>query len=256
MMKKFLLLSGLILLLVLQSCSLTTETVFHKDAASTTEMNLNFAEMIRTMKAFSTDSTDQDMKLDELKKLPATWTTLYDLEKAEGGVTTDPDSVRLMKKIFAKSNFDNGEIAGISIKLDHFTKLDYLYLDKAPSKEKIPLSSSTFGSWDGKSLTISSSDFSLEGFEKIMGEDKEHKNLSKEEKEHLLEQTKLMLKMMNIEVTQKYKFENKIKSITGKHDYLKQIDDRTIEVSYNSAQLADETQNLTHKDKEIKVVTE
>lgn len=55
------------------------------------------------MMAMTPDSLKQK-EFGEMDKLPTVWTSMYDLAKKEGKLKTEnPDSVRIMKKIFMKS---------------------------------------------------------------------------------------------------------------------------------------------------------
>ena len=88
---------------MLQSCSVNSEIVYHRDAASTSVTDIDTREFMAEMMAMSPDSLKQK-EFGEVDKLPTVWTSMYDLAKKEGKLKTEnPDSVRIMKKIFMKS---------------------------------------------------------------------------------------------------------------------------------------------------------
>lgn len=249
-MKKSLPFIAVFLLLILQSCSIHTETVLHKNAESTSEINIDFREMMGFMKGMIPDSVDTKSELSELNKLPKEWTSLYDFEKKERKkVTTNPDSVRLMKKMFLKANSENGELVGISIKQDHFSAKDYEFVDKGEGKDKMPMNNKIFQSWDGKTLTIDTKNFTDEDYKKI-GASASGGETSEDGEEDM------MAKMLQMDITNVIKFETKIKSITGLHDWVEKVDDRTIKITYNSEKLADKNLKLKNKDPQIVIVTE
>lgn len=258
-MKKYLLFAGIAVLTTLQSCSMYSETTLHKDAASSTQIDFDFKEAMQFAKSMFPDSLqNEDKKLEDLEKLQKVWTSLYDMQLKDGVKVKNPDSIRIMKKMFIKSNFDGKDLAGMSMKFDHFTKSDYEFLEKAPSDKKLPVNTNNYKDWDGKKLTINTKDFNLSYLEKLMEDapEEEDINLTKEEIKEKAEQTKMMMKMMNMKITSILKFENKIKSVTGKHDWVQQVDDHTIKLSLSSADLVDDDKKLLNKDEKIVIVTE
>ncbi len=255
-MKNILLIVVASILLTLQSCSMYSETTFHKDAASSTQIDFDFKEAMQFAKSMVPDSLQEDQKLDDLEKLPKVWTSFYDMELKDGNKIKNQDSAKVMKKMFIKSNFDGKDLAGMSMKFDHFTKSDYEFLEIAPSDKKLPVNTNNYKDWDGKKLTINTKDFNLSDLEKLMTENTGEENLSKEELQEKAEQTKMMLKMMNMKITSILKFENKIKSVTGKHDWIHQIDDYTIKISFTSSDLVDDDKKLINTDEKIVIVTE
>ena len=65
-----------------------------------------------------------------------------------------------------------------------------------------------------------------------------------------------MMKMFNINLNSTLKFQKPIKSIVGKHDFVKQIDSKTIQINVRTNDLLDNGKALTYKDKRIIVTTE
>lgn len=252
-MKKILFLL-LISLFALQSCTVNSEIVFHKDAASTALMDIDMKDAMAMFKSMMPDSVKNDKKeLAELEKLPRTWTSLYEMEKKEGKLkTTNPDSIRIMKKVFMKSNFDKDELAGFSMKMDHFTKADYNTIGNMSKNEKLPIDQMALNMWDGKTLTIDTENLNINGFKDILS----GKGLPGED-DTTAESASSMMKMMLKKMSTTIKFENKIKSISGKHDWITKVDDHTIRVDYNLDEMfGNSKKQLKNSDKKIVIVTE
>lgn len=235
-------------LLTLQSCTINSEIVYHKDGASSTIMDIDVREFMEEMKAMSPDSLNKK-EFSEMDKMPTTWTSMYDLDKKEGTLKTkDPDSIKVMKKIFMKSNKENNEYSGFSLKLDHFTKSDLNSLDDLTKGEKLPIDQNVYNDWDGKTLTINTENFNLKNIEEALQSktSKEEETLPKEG----------MVSMLFKQIGTTLKFENKIKSISGKHDWLKQIDDHSVRLEYDIKALYDNESKLKHSDKKVIIITE
>lgn len=209
---------------MLQSCSVNSEIVYHRDTSSTAITDVDTREFMAEVQAMTPDSLKKK-ELGEMDKLPTTWTSVYELEKQQGKLKTkDPDSIRIMKKIFMKSKRENNEPLGFSFKMEHFTAQDYQALKNYTKDEKLPLDQNIFNAWDGKTLIINTEDFNLKNIEETL----RTKSL-KEETEKM--EGMMMMFFKNIGAT--LKFENKIKSITGKHDWLKQVDAYSVRIEYD-----------------------
>ncbi|KFF20557.1 hypothetical protein [Chryseobacterium sp. JM1] len=235
-------------LFVLQSCTINSEIVYHKDAASTSVTDIDMRQFISEMKAMTPDSLKQQKEFGDFDKLPTVWTSFLDIQQKEGKLKTkDPDSIRIMKKIFMKTNKENNEPAGFSLKMDHFTQADYQLLSNYNKKEKLPLDQNIFNHWDGKTLTISTENFNLKNIEETL-----KSKTSKEE----AEKVEGMISMFFKSIGTTLKFENKIKSITGKHDWVKQIDKYTVKIEYDLKAMYDPEAQLKNADKKIIIVTE
>jgi len=233
---------------VLQSCTINSEIVYHTDAASTSVTDIDMRQFISEMKSMTPDSLKQQKEFGEFDKLPTVWTSLYDIEKKEGKLKTqDKDSIRIMQKIFMKTSKENNEPAGFSLKMEHFTQPDYQMLSRYNKKEKLPLDQNIFNNWDGKTLTINTDNFNLKNIEETL-----RSKTSKEE----ASQVEGMVTMFFKSIGTTLKFENKIKSITGKHDWVKQIDSKTIKIDYDLKAMYDPEMKLKNADKKIIIVTE
>ena len=232
---------------MLQSCSVNSEIVYHKDAASTSVMDIDTREFMAEMMAMTPDSLKQK-EFGEMDRLPTTWTSMYDVAKKEGKLKTkNPDSIRIMKKIFMKSTKEDNKLAGFSFKMDHFSPEDYLILKSFTKTEKIPLDQNIYNNWDGKTLTIDTENFNLKNIEEAI-----QSKSSKEEAEKIGGMMIMFFKKIGTTL----KFENPIQSITGKHDWIKQIDDHSIRIEYDLKAIYEEDSKFKNADKKIIIVTE
>lgn len=237
----------LISLFILQSCSVNSEIVYHKDAASTSVMDIDTREFMAEMMAMTPDSLKQK-EFGEMDRLPTTWTSMYDVARKEGKLKTEnPDSIKIMKKIFMKSTKENNTFAGFSFKMDHFSPEDYLILKSFTKTEKIPLDQNIYNNWDGKTLTIDTENFNLKSIEEAI-----RSKSSKEEAEKMAGMMIMFFKKIGTTL----KFESPIKSITGKHDWVKQIDDHSIRIEYDLKTIYDKDSKFKKEDKKIIIVTE
>ncbi|QBA22108.1 hypothetical protein EU348_13275 [Chryseobacterium indologenes] len=237
----------LISLFTLQSCSVNSEIVYHKDAASTSVTDIDTKEFMSEMMAMTPDSLKQK-EFGEMDKLPTAWTSMYDLAKQEGKLKTEnPDSIRIMKKVFMKSTKEDQKLAGFSFKMDHFTAEDYQALKNFTKTEKIPLDQNIYNNWDGKTLTINTDNFNLKSIEEAI-----KTKSSKEEAEKVAGMMVMFFKKIGTTL----KFENKIKSISGKHDWVTQIDDHSIRIDYDLKAIYDQDTKLKNADKKIIIITE
>lgn len=233
---------------ILQSCSINSEIVYHKDAASTSVTDIDMKQFIAEMKAMTPDSLKQQKEFGEMDKLPTVWTSIFDIQKEEGKLKTqDPDSIRIMKKIFMKTNKENNEPSGFSLKMEHFTQSDHQLLKSYNKKEKLPFDQNIFNNWDGKTLTINTENFNLKTIEEAL-----KSKASKEE----AEKVEGMITMFFKSIGTTLKFENKIISISGKHDWVKQMDNYTVKIDYDLKAMYDKEVKLKNTDKKIVIVTE
>lgn len=237
----------LISLFILQSCSINSEIVYHKDAASSSVTDIDTREFMSEMMAMTPDSLKQK-EFGEMNKLPTAWTSMYDLARQEGKLKTDnPDSIRIMKKVFMKSTKKDQKLAGFSFKMEHFTAEDYQALKNFTKTEKIPLDQNIYNNWDGKILTINTDHFNLKSIEEAI-----KTKSSKEEAEKVAGMMVMFFKKIGTTI----KFESPIKSISGKHDWLEQVDDYSVRIEYDLKAIYDNDTKLKNDDKKIIIVTE
>ena len=232
---------------MLQSCSINSEIAYHKDSTSTSLTDIDTREFMAEMMAMTPDSLKQK-EFGEMDRIPTNWTSMYDLARKEGKLKTEnPDSVRIMQKIFMKSAKENNTLAGFSFKLENFTPEDYLVLKNFTKTEKIPLDKNIYNQWNGKTLAIDTDNLNLKSIEEAI-----RTKTSKEEAEKMAG----MMMMFFKKISTTLRFENTIQSISGKHDWVKQIDDHTIRIDYDLKAIYDQNVKLKNADKKIIIVTE
>lgn len=242
-MKKIsLLLLPILSLFLLQSCTFTTTNHYHKDNTVSILSELDATEFMQAMKSMGGDSLSQtpDFGAD---KLPKDWKSMYDLELAEGKITKDPDSIKILKRIFVKGNFKDKDFSGFSIKIDRAQQSEItsfynsLEKDKMASNLLIP----SYSSWDGKQLEIDT--------QKIL----KHKKIDATNDDNALAG---MLDMIDLKLKNTLVFDTKIKSIKGKHDWVKQIDDKTVIIEYDNKSATDPNYQFKNNDTKIIIVTQ
>ena len=179
-------------------------------------------------------------------------------------ITVNKDSVKVLHKMFMKINKDKGEIYGLSLKYDKLlpTEIGAL-LNQSKELKNIPLQN--VGKWDGKTLTINTDQLNSASFlSKVEGtaDQKAIKNPTTKSDsievygKKMAEGLMGMMKMFPITFSNTIKFKKPIKSIVGKHDNVKQIDKRTIQINLRSNDVLDEKNVLKDKDKQIIITTE
>lgn len=239
----------------LQSCSVISEITYFKDATSTSLVDIDAKQTLSMVKAFAIDSSGEKGSLEELEKLPKTWTSFYEIQKKDGSLPKNPDSIKLLKRAFMKSNFENDELSGFSLKLERFSAQDYKNFDKMNEgkREKIQLEKQMFTDWDGKKLTIDINDLNFDNMDELLKEKEEDENLSSEEIKQKKEQVKAMMQMFDMKMMTTLKFENKIKNISGKHEWFQKIDDHSVKINFDFKKMFDEkpSDNSTDKGKII-----
>ncbi|WP_294328360.1 hypothetical protein [uncultured Chryseobacterium sp.] len=246
-MKKifFLLLSSIF---ILQSCNVTSEIIYHKDATSTSVTDIDMRRFLAEVRAATPDSLKDKNEYSDLDKYPAAWTNLQELEQKSREIKdTNPDHIRIMKKIFMRTNRESNTPTGVSLKTEHFNHDDYTILSSYLKTEKLPVEQNIFNLWDGKTLTINTENFSLKNVQAAITSSRTKDDPQKIEG---------MMMMYFKDISTILKFENKIKSITGKHDWLKQIDDYTLKITYNLKALYEIEIPFKNADKNIVIVTE
>jgi hypothetical protein len=227
-----------------------SEIIYHKNAASTSVTDIDVKRFVAEMRAAVPDSLNDKKKYGNFDTFPTAWTSLVELERQDRETrTTNPDHVRIMKKIFMKSTKENGAPTIISLKTDHFTQNDYSVLTDYMKNERLPVEQNIFNRWDGKTLTIDTDNFNLKNIKTAISSKSSGNNPEKAEE---------MLTMYFKNISTTLKFEKKIKSMTGKHDWVKQIDDRTVKISYDLKTIFEKDKEgmFENADKKIVIVTE
>lgn len=131
--------------------------------------------------------------------------------------------------------------------MGYFAPDDYTALKNLTKTEKIPLDQNIYNSWDGKTLTIDTENLNLKSIEEAI-----KTKSSKEEAEKIAGMIVIFFK----EIGTTLKFENPIKSISGKHDWVKQIDDHSIRIEYDLKAIYDKNTKPKNADEKIIIVTE
>lgn len=261
MIKKHLLLL-LAAMFGLQSCSVNTETTYFKDAATSMESHILADKSMLGMFSMM-NGTNPVKKVPQLSNLSTEWKSLYDIQK-DGKITLNKDSAKVLQKMFMKLNKEQGEIFGVSLKYDKLLPGEVaMLLSQSKQLKKIPLQD--VAQWNGKQLTIDTDKFNSTEFLNEIGKNTPSGDNSKPKTKsdslevygnQMAKGMVGMMKMFNMNFTSTMKFQKPIKSVTGKHDFVKQIDNKTIQINVRSNDLLDNGKALTNKDKKIIITTE
>lgn len=254
MKRKQLFILAIAICTLFQSCSITSENTYHKDATQSMLLNVNMKEAMSLIKSMG-DSSNANAATD-FSKYSKDWESLYDSAKKkaeEKGEKFAPaaDTAKVMKKFFTKMNLDeNGEMEGASVKFYRLSNAELKILTAQNLKEAEPMSATNIGDWNGKTLVLDMSKLNTDVLtknRKIPGEDDAEKND---------DSMKELVKMFQMTFSNTIKFDQKIKSIKGKHDWITQKDDNTLLLSINMSELADQDLKLKNKDSKITITTE
>lgn len=231
-------------LFLLQSCTFTTTSTYHKDKTTSVLSELDATEFIQAMKSMGGDSLSKspDFGAD---KLPKDWKSAYELELENSKITKDPDSIRLMKKTFFKGNFKDNEFTGFSIKIDRAKESEINYFYNSLEKDKMAkdLLIPSYSNWDGKQLEINTPKFLKLKTESTTPSDDDNAMSG-------------MMEMIELKVKNTLVFDSKIKSIKGKHDWVKQLNDNTVVIEYDRKNASDPNYKFTNNDPKIIIVTQ
>ena len=261
MLKKFTFWLIPLLAIILQACAVDSVTTYHQDKTTSVLMNIDMKDLLAMAKNMGGDSANSDNKFKDLEMYPSDWKNMYEImqedsEKKGIAMTKDKDSIQLIKKMFVKSNFENNEMTGIAFKMDRLTPEEIKNFSRTSKKSNfISATSSDNTIWDGKTLTLDTEYFNPQTFSETLKKEmtlEAKTDSAKAEAESAL----AMMKMFNTKFNNKIKFETKIKSIQGKHDWVKKIDDYTIDMSFSFEELLDESLKLNEKDKKVIIITE
>ena len=248
---------------VLNSCSVNSETTYYKDSATSMESNILVDQSMLGMMSMMGENKDLIENSKELRTLSTEWKSLYDIQK-NGKITLNKDSAKVLQKLFLKINKDQGQVYGLSLKYDKLLPGEIAsLLSQSKQLKNLPLQN--VASWNGKVLTIDTEKFnSTEFLNEIAKNTPDSENTKPKTKSDSLEVYGKqmakgmvgMMKMFNMNLNTTMKFQKPIKSIVGKHDFVKQIDNKTIQINVRTNDLLDNGKALTFKDKKIIVTTE
>lgn len=247
----------------LQSCSVNTETTYYKDSATSMESNILMDQSMLGMMKTMGSKAEVLQNSKELSNLTTDWKSLYDIQKT-GKITVNEDSAKVLKKLFMKVNKQKGEVYGLSLKYDKLLPGEIAaLLSQSKQLKNLPLQNAA--SWDGKVLTIDTDKLNATEFLNEIGKNSPSPETAKPQTKsdsievygrQMAQGMIGMMKMFNMNFTSTMKFQKPIKSITGKHDFVKQIDNKTIQINVRSNDLLDKGKSLTNKDKKIIITTE
>lgn len=164
-----------------------------------------------------------------------------------------PADAQYADRVFIKQiQNDKGKGVGIGVKFDKFSQNDWKQMFKSDASEKyFFLAGAAKNEWDGKKLIINTNVFGINEMAKIQERKSEKLN---NENESEGENKKIdFMEIAHLKIKNTLKFENKIKEIKGKHDWVKQINKHTIEIYYTTEDL--KNPNLKNKDEQIIVIT-
>lgn len=250
-------------LVIMQSCSVNTETTYYKDAATSMESRLLMDQSMLTFMNMS-GQTSLGSGMPDLKNLPSEWKSLYDLQK-DGKIILNPKDSAPLKKLFLKVDKSRGDISGLSLKYDKLMPGEIAeLLSQSKELKRLPLMDAA--RWNGNTLTIDTEKFNSTEFLSEIGENSgvnDPKTAPKTKSDSVAAYGRQMasgmigmLKMFNMNYKSTLKFQKPIKTVSGKHDFVKQLDPKTVEINVNTKDLLDENHKFTNKDSKIVIVTE
>ncbi len=246
---------------IMQSCSVNTETTYYKDSATSMESSILMDQStMGILKMLNTSGKSEAVP--DITKLSTNWQSLYDMQK-DGKVVLNEKEVGALKKMYIKVNRQKEEIMGLSLKYDKLMPEEVVSLFASKKELKsIPLQD--IAKWDGEKLEINTDKFniaeSLYEMQKIKTNDKTATPRTKQDSIEAYGRQMAsgiigMAKMFNGNFTNTLKFQKPIKSIVGKHDFVEQVDDKTIKINVRSADIWDEGKSLKNKDRKVIIYT-
>ncbi len=204
--------------------------------------------------AGATPSSDEPKKINgmEITDLPTDWTDFYTLQKQYGeDVPTDPDSIAFMKRIEIKYDVADEEMNGFAMRIEKATE------------EELERFSNTFQDMNpgndankDKSKSIDNLDVKWDGKKLIIPMDNPLDDPDDASPPPDMSMVKSMFGDANIIMVFRFKFDDKIKRIDGKHDLLTKIDDYTMEYKIDMLQIMEmesKGEKLANSDAEIVV---
>lgn len=138
------LLAGLVALFSISACSVSSINHYYPDKKMSFQTDIDMSQALVMMEGFMPDSLKRNNDLMNTDKYPKDWKSLYDLKKEEGKVTTNPDSIRILKKIFFRGNFNQDKFSGFSVKTEALTKDEIASTGKLMGKDGAMMNNSAF----------------------------------------------------------------------------------------------------------------
>ncbi len=217
----------------LSSCTSDITFTFHKNTSSSFLVEVNMERLIYFL-------GDSIMKSYAEKDLDKKWKSIYEISKERRKSLTGKDTINLGKRTFLKGLYkDDSNIPyGFALKGDHLSQKEWVALGKTgQAEESITQYGSSFSSifqWDGKTLFFFPEELLRIGTEKTSNNSSNEKDIDEEEERSESELSKKIKSLYVIKTNLFCKFDRKIKSIQGNHPYLRQIDDHTLQFSFDA----------------------
>ena len=265
MIKKIGLCISVLAAVVLQSCSVNTETTYYPDAATSMQSNILMDSSLMGFLSMMGETPQAAKKESGINfnQLPTDWKSLYDIQKT-GKITLNDKEAQTLKKMFLKLNKKDGDVTGLSIKYHKLMPKEVAEIFTTHKELKnVPLNN--IGSWNGSKLTIDTEKFNVAEAlteiqkvkpEETSGQPKTKKDSIEAYGRQMASGMVGMMKMFSMNFTNTLKFQRPVKQIEGKHDFVQQVDKNTIRINVRTADLWDEGKNLKNKDKKIVIITE
>ena len=237
-MRQFLIL--LIALWGLSSCTTNATFTFHKNQTTSLLAEVDMEGILK----FTGDSI---MKSFTNKELSKNWKSLYQISKEKGEPITHKDTIELAKRMFLKGLYKGEVPYGFALKADRISQKQWSGMEKISKSENTKygdLLASVF-KWDGKTLIFDPQELTKIGKkEKLNSPKEESSEASKEEIKATSDETseaaassetiQKIESPFQMKINLFCKFDRKIKSIQGNHPYLQQIDEHTLQFSFNA----------------------
>lgn len=256
-LRTFLFFVGILLSAI--SCQVNYDLTFHKNNEITSQVDVDFKQMLEAMKSMDSIGSDSGKNaLESMKRFPRTWTAMTEMDSITGKIK-NPDSLRLMKKMFIKGTFEGDEMVGMAAKFNRYTKKDFEDLAKMNPKAGKGFGADVFDFWDGKQFTLKVEDIqqnllkALSAKDGLMGGSGSDSLDDEEGEDDGTDSVGGLMEMMFGKIKTTLHFENKIVSIKGKNDWVKKLDDHTVQLTYD---LQEKENPMKFKDSEIIIVTE
>ena len=237
-LRTFLFLVGILFSAI--SCNVNYDITLHKNNEITSQLEVDFRQMIEAMKAMDSTGSKSDSKkaFESMKNFPKVWTPMSEIDEY-GSKVKNPDSIRLMKKMFLKGTFEGDNMVGMSAKFANFTKTDFEDLWKMDPSAGNKFGEDIFKFWNGKQFTLKVEEIQKNLIKTLSSKDGMMMGSNSSEEEADEEKSDSdggFMSMMFGKINTTLHFENKIVSIKGKNDWVEKIDDHTIRMTYDLEQ--------------------
>lgn len=241
------------------SCNVNYDVTLHKNHEITSQLEVDFRQMLEAMKAMDSTGSKSDSKkaFESMKNFPKVWTPMSEIDEF-GSKVKNPDSIRLMKKMFMKGNFEGDDMIGMSAKFANFSKTDFEDLWKMDPSSGNKFGEDIFNFWNGKQFTLKVDEIHKNLIKSLSSKDgmmtgSTSTSADEESDEESNDPDGGFMSMMFGKIKTTLHFESKIVSIKGKNDWVEKIDDHTIRLTYD---LEQKDAKRKFSDSEIIITTE